>query len=127
MSDKLIPLRFTQSDVLLDALPIPGIIPDYEETLSIGWHTFRFTYSTMLIANGENVIQELMRHADSRCTLDVYSQARVTAKREAQRRLTQMILRNEESKNHATLKTRKRSLGRSWPGGAYRHAYRKLP
>ena len=65
---------------------------------SIGWHTFRHTYSTMLIANGENVkvVQELMRHANSRCTLDVYSQARVTAKREAQRRLTQMILRDEE-------------------------------
>ena len=31
----------------------------------IGWHTFRHTYSTMLVANGENVkvIQELMRHA----------------------------------------------------------------
>jgi len=34
-----------------------------------------------------------MRHANSRCTLDVYSQAR--AKREAQRQLTQMILRKE--------------------------------
>jgi len=29
---------------------------------SIGWHTFRHTYSTMLIANSENVkvVQELM-------------------------------------------------------------------
>jgi len=55
----------------------------------IGWHTFRHTYSTTLIANGENVkvVQELMRHANSRCTLDVYSQARVTAKREAQQRI----------------------------------------
>ena len=44
----------------------------------IGWHTFRHTYSTMLIANGENVkvVQELMRHANSRTTLEVYSQAR---------------------------------------------------
>ena len=31
-------------------------------TRRIGWHTFRHTYSTMLIANGENVkvVQELM-------------------------------------------------------------------
>jgi integrase len=31
----------------------------------IGWHTFRHTYSTLLVSNGENVkvIQELMRHA----------------------------------------------------------------
>jgi integrase len=35
---------------------------------TIGWHTFPHTYSTMLIANGENVkvVQELMRHAHSR-------------------------------------------------------------
>jgi integrase len=39
----------------------------------IGWHTFRHTYSTVLIANGENVkvVQELMRHASSRFTLDL--------------------------------------------------------
>jgi hypothetical protein len=48
----------------------------------------------MLIANGENVnvVQELMRHAHSRCTLDVYSQARINAKREAQQRIVYMIL-----------------------------------
>ena len=63
----------------------------------IGWHTFRHTYSTTLIANGENVkvVQELMRHANSRCTLDVYTQARISAKREAQRRIVQMILPGE--------------------------------
>ena len=63
-------------------------------TKRIGWHTFRHTYSTTLIANGENVkvVQELMRHANSRCTLDVYSQARVTAKREAQQRIVEMVL-----------------------------------
>ncbi|HEV8366873.1 MAG TPA: tyrosine-type recombinase/integrase [Pyrinomonadaceae bacterium] len=60
----------------------------------IGWHTFRHTYSTTLIANGENVkvVQELMRHANSRCTLDVYSQARVRAKREAQQRIVEMVV-----------------------------------
>jgi integrase len=47
-------------------------------TRRIGWHTFRRTYSTMLIANGENVkvVQELMRHANSRTTLEVYSQGK---------------------------------------------------
>jgi len=60
----------------------------------IGWHTFRHTYSTTLIANGENVkvVQELMRHANSRCPLNVYSQARITAKREAQQRIVEMVL-----------------------------------
>ena len=62
----------------------------------IGWHTFRHTYPT-LIANGENVevVQELMRHPNSRCTLDVYSQARVRAKRDAQQRIVEMILPEE--------------------------------
>jgi integrase len=43
----------------------------------------------MLIANGENVkvVQELMRHANSRTTSEVYSQARIREKREAQQRL----------------------------------------
>ncbi len=51
----------------------------------------------MLIANGENVkvVQELMRHANSRCLLDVYTQARISAKREAQQRIVQMIFRDE--------------------------------
>jgi integrase len=38
----------------------------------VGWHTFRHSYSSLLVANGENVkvVQELMRHASSRFTLD---------------------------------------------------------
>jgi site-specific recombinase XerD len=60
-------------------------------------HTFWHTFSTILIANGENVkvVQELMRHASSRCTLEVYSQARILAKRQAQQRAVQMILPKE--------------------------------
>jgi integrase len=63
----------------------------------IGWHTFRHTFSTLLVANGENVkvVQELMRHASTRCTLEVYSQARIPAKRQAQQRVVQMILPTE--------------------------------
>ena len=64
----------------------------------IGWHTFRHTYSTLLIANGENVkvVQELMRHASTRFTIEIYAQARIEAKRQAQNRLVEAIL-NEES------------------------------
>ena len=59
----------------------------------IGWHAFRHTYSTLLVSNGENVkvIQELMRHASSRSTLEIYSQARNGDKRAAQQRVMQMI------------------------------------
>ena len=63
----------------------------------IGWHTFRHTYSTLLIANGENVkvVQELMRHASTRFTIEIYTQARIEAKRQAQHRLVQTILAEE--------------------------------
>jgi integrase len=60
----------------------------------VGWHTFRHSFSTMLIANGENVkvVQELMRHSNCRCTLEIYSQARLQAKRDAQHRIIEMIV-----------------------------------
>lgn len=61
---------------------------------NVRWHTFRHSYASLLIANGENVkvVQELMRHASSRFTLDVYSQARMVAKHQAQQRLAAMVL-----------------------------------
>src|SRR5260370_42453669 len=51
----------------------------------------------MLIANGENVkvVQERMRHSNCRCTLEIYSQARLQAKRDAQHRLIVMIVPQE--------------------------------
>ncbi|GGH10784.1 tyrosine-type recombinase/integrase [Silvibacterium dinghuense] len=51
----------------------------------IGWHTFRHSFGTLLKANGEDVktIQELLRHANSRITLEVYTQGNTEAKRSA--------------------------------------------
>ena len=66
-------------------------------TKRFGWHTFRHTYSTLLIANGENVkvVQELMRHASSHFTLQTYSQAQARTKRAAQARLVESIVPDE--------------------------------
>lgn len=63
----------------------------------IGWHTFRHSFSSLLVANGENVkvVQELMRHANCRCTLKIYSQARIQAKRNALHRVVEMIFPQE--------------------------------
>jgi integrase len=59
----------------------------------ISWHTFRHTYSTLLRANGEDVkvVQELLRHASAKMTLDIYSQALTPAKRAAQSKVVSMI------------------------------------
>jgi site-specific recombinase XerC len=56
----------------------------------IGWHTF----GTLLKANGEDVktVQELLRHANSRITLDVYTQAVNSHKRAAQSRVVNKVM-----------------------------------
>jgi integrase len=60
----------------------------------IGWHTFRRTYATFLKANGEDVktVQELLRHANSLVTMNLYAQAITQNKRDAQSRIVTMVL-----------------------------------
>src|SRR5580658_6878855 len=69
---------------------------------NIGSHTFRHTLSTLLKANGEDVktVQELLRHANSRITLDVYTQAANSTKRAAQSKVVRMILPYRCGKTH---------------------------
>jgi len=52
----------------------------------IRWHTFRHTYSTLLRSTGAElkIMQELLRHSTIRVTLDTYTQAVTTEKRNAQ-------------------------------------------
>lgn len=59
----------------------------------IGWHSFRRTFATLLKGSGEDVktTQELMRHANSRLTLDVYAQALTPAKRAAHLKVVELI------------------------------------
>ncbi len=53
----------------------------------------RRTFATLLKGSGEDVktTQELMRHANSRLTLDVYAQALTPAKRGAHLKVVEMI------------------------------------
>ena len=59
----------------------------------LSWHTFRHAFSSILKANGEDVkvVQELLRHATSRMTLDTYTQALSPDKRAAQSKVVGMI------------------------------------
>lgn len=65
---------------------IRPIVTQLGITKHIGWHTFRHTYSTLLRANRADikVMQELLRHASSRVTMDTYTQAVTAQKRKAQ-------------------------------------------
>jgi len=67
---------------------------------NIGWHTFRHSFGTLLKANGEDVktVQELLRHANSRITLDVYTQAVNSNKRAAQSKVVRMMVSSAGTK-----------------------------
>jgi integrase len=43
----------------------------------VGWHTFRHSLATTLASQGEDIktVQETMRHANSKITMDIYAQA----------------------------------------------------
>ena len=60
----------------------------------VGFHAFQQTYSTLLKANGEDakVVQELMRHANISTTMNIYTKALTSAKREAQSRVVDVLL-----------------------------------
>ena len=60
----------------------------------IGWHTFRHTYSCMLRQLGVDVKvqQELLRHADIRTTMNVYTQAVSEQKRTAHSSVVRIVL-----------------------------------
>src|SRR6516162_4151586 len=66
---------------------------------SIGWHTFRHTYSTLLRSVGTEfkVMQELLRHSTFRSTLDVYTQAITPAKHVAQAAVLSLVFSGEAS------------------------------
>ena len=60
----------------------------------ISWHTFRHTFSTLLMENGEDVktVQSMLRHANPNITLGIYTHAIDKKKRAAQSKLVEMIL-----------------------------------
>ena len=60
----------------------------------VGWHTFRHSAGTNLRSLGVDVktAQELLRHANVRTTLDLYTQAVSSQKREANHKLVELLL-----------------------------------
>jgi len=62
-------------------------------TNRLGWHTFRHTYSTLLRSTGAElkIMQELLRHSTIRVTLDTYTQAVTTEKRNAQEAVVALL------------------------------------
>ena len=63
-------------------------------TKTIGWHSFRRTYGSLLKASGAdvNVVQDSLRHANARISMELYVQALTQDKRTAQTKVVQKIL-----------------------------------
>jgi len=64
---------------------------------SIGWHTFRHSYRSWLDATGAplGVQQKLMRHAQISTTMNIYGNALLDSKREANSRVVKLALRTQ--------------------------------
>ena len=60
----------------------------------IGWHTFRHSHSSLLHALGVDlkVQQELLRHADIRTTMNIYTHAVPAALREANSKVVRLFV-----------------------------------
>ena len=60
----------------------------------IGWHSFRHSLATNLRSLGVDVkvAQELLRHANSRTTMDLYTHTVSADKRDASRRQVELLL-----------------------------------
>jgi site-specific recombinase XerD len=69
-------------------------------TKRIGWHTFRHTYSTLLRSTGAElkIMHELLRHSTIRVTLDTYTQAVTTEKRNAQEAVVALLSQKKRKK-----------------------------
>jgi integrase len=82
---------------VLVLLPVPVYIrpalKDAGITGKVGWHTFRHSFATILKSHGEDVktVQELLRHANSSVTLNLYAQAVTDIKRNAQSKVARLV------------------------------------
>jgi integrase len=80
-------------DVALQRYIRPAVLAAKIDKI-VGWHTFRRSLATLLSTKGENikVVQELLRHANSATTRDLYQQADLDAKRAAQEHTSELFL-----------------------------------
>ena len=68
-------------------------------TKRVTWHTFRHSLASLLGQQSEGVktVQELLRHATSRITLDVYQLGATEAKRHALNRVAGIFAPSDQN------------------------------
>ena len=84
-------------DMILQKIIRPALERAGVRGKKVGWHTFRHSLATNLRSLGVDVkvVQELLGHANSRVTLDIYTQAVPAQKRQACSKLVEMLLAPE--------------------------------
>ncbi len=72
----------------------------------IGWHTFRHSYRSWLDETGApiTVQKELMRHASIHTTMNIYGKAMTDTKRQAHRKVVEMVLKSNKTEETTGLK-----------------------
>ncbi len=70
---------------------------------AIGWHTFRHSYRSWLDETGAplTVQKELMRHASIQTTMNIYGKAMTDTKRQAHRKVVEMVLKSKKTQETA--------------------------
>ncbi len=92
-------------DMVLNKIIRPALLEAGIHGKTIGWHSFRHSLATNLRSLGVDVktAQELLRHANSRTTLDLYTRAISADKRSASGRQFDMLMGTGEGFASLTL------------------------
>jgi integrase len=93
-SDRLKGEKPLSPDMILRKIIRPAVKEAKIEGKLIGWHSFRHSLATNLRSLGVDVkiAQELLRHANSRTTMDIYTRAVSAQKHEATGRIVELLL-----------------------------------
>ncbi len=96
-SDRLNGKKPLSPDMLLRKVIRPALERAGITGKVIGWHSFRHSLATNLRSLGVDVkvAQELLRHANSRTTMDIYTHAVSAQKHEATRRIVELLLESQ--------------------------------